>query len=182
MRSGSRLLSEKMQSRCAFSWRFAGPEKLPALHKRPKMLFTHNKSARRPSALPPGQELNRVKFRGFWVGRAPMGENPVLPLNGLRGYWVAGPRAASLQLLAKAVLSQIRKWTDMSCCFCCAAAKRRCLLQIWSIALSASFLPLPFASSGLFVFQQLVSWGWRWRKIFLQIDDIFRQVPQAGRC
>lgn len=66
--SGSKLLSEKMQSRCAFSWWFTDPEKLPALHKRPDVLLTHCMPAQCPSALPPVQELNQVKFRGFGVG------------------------------------------------------------------------------------------------------------------
>lgn len=40
MRSGSELLSEKMQSRCAFSqWR-TDSQKLPASHRHPNALFT----------------------------------------------------------------------------------------------------------------------------------------------
>lgn len=66
----------------------------------------------------------------------------------------------------------------MSCCFCCAVSERSCLLRI---ALSVSFSPLSFASSSLFGFQQLLSRGWRWRKLFLQVDGIIRQVSQAGR-
>lgn len=50
------------------------------------------------------------------------------------------------------------------------------------IALSVSFFLLSLTSSGVFVFQQAVPWGGRWRKLFLQVDNIFGQVAQAGRC
>lgn len=40
MRSGSELLSEKMQSRCAFSQRHTDSQKLPASHRHPNALFT----------------------------------------------------------------------------------------------------------------------------------------------
>lgn len=141
-----------------------------ALHKQPNMLFTPCRLVWCPGAFPPGKDTKKVNFRGFWVGTGSQG-------------WTTSPSECqcwactewavevtgylvptSLQLLAKAVLSQIKggQRQELLLLLCC-GQKTLPVSNLEYCFFNFFFLPF-FASSRLFIFQQLAPWSWR--KVF----------------
>lgn len=187
MRSGSKLLSEKMQSRCAFSWWFADPKKLPApvqssqsaVH--PPCACTVPKRSPTRAGAETGQILRALgRHQLLGVTTSPGGCRSWVPAEqawGVTGHLIPGQRLFSC---LKKLFYPKKKGEGQ---------RHKVLLLLrcgWEMlpALNLEYCSFSFFFPSvlrqlLFVFQQPVPWGWR--KFFLQVDNISRWNPQVGR-
>lgn len=130
---------------------------MPALHKYPNVVFTPCTPVWCPSAFPAEKDLKKVNSRGFWAGTGSQGKTsssvcqcwaPAGWAVGVTGYLVP----ASLQLLAKAVLSQIKGGQRHELLLLLCSGQDTLPVLNLEYCFFHFFFPPFFASSCLFVF------------------------------